>query len=326
MGHGERLVSAGLWLAAVGLSALAMTGGSWVPLFIVLLVVPVLLWLLRGPSGWSRTRTIALAYPLWRAIRRGELVLFFQPKAEVVGGRVGSVEALVRWRHPRRGLLRPAEFLPAIQDGLLERAFNRLVLREAVNQAATWESEGRPLRVSVNVSPGYVIAGDFVRYLRHLLAESEIDHRLLNIEVPEFSLRDGEVGRFNAAIREVKALGISVSIDDFGMGHSSLARLVELPIDVLKIDRMFIAGLAMDHKSDRVVHTAIDLGHALGMVVVAEGVETDQQWVQLTAWGCDLVQGYKIKDPVPAAELSSWLDETDRQVARFARDPRVRQR
>jgi EAL domain-containing protein (putative c-di-GMP-specific phosphodiesterase class I) len=322
--RGERLVSAGLWLVALGLSALAMGGGSWVPLFILLLVVPLVLWLLRAPSGWSRTRTMTLAYPLWRAIRGGELVLFFQPKAEVVGGRVGAVEALVRWRHPRRGLLHPAEFLPAIQDGLLERAFNRFVLREAVAQAAAWESGDRPLRVSVNVSPGYVIAGDLVPYLRHLLAESEIDHRLLLIEVPEFSLRDGDVERFNAAIHAVKALGISVSIDDFGTGHSSLARLVELPIDVLKIDRMFVAGLARDHKADRVVHTAIDLGHALGLVVVAEGVETDKQWLQLTAWGCDLVQGYKIKRPVPAAELSSWLDETGREV-RFARDSGVRQ-
>jgi EAL domain-containing protein (putative c-di-GMP-specific phosphodiesterase class I) len=303
-----------------------MLGSTWKQRVILLLVIPIVMWLLRGPSGWSRTRTVTLAYPLWRAIRSHELVLFFQPKAEAVGGRVGWVEALVRWRHPRRGLLHPAEFLPAIQDGLLERAFNRFVLRAAVRQAAAWESEGRPLRIAINVSPGYVIGGDLVPYLRHLLAESEVDERLLLIEVPEFALRDGEVERFNTAIRDVRALGISVSIDDFGMGHSSLARLVELPIDVLKIDRMFIAGMAKDHKSDRVVHTAIDLGHALGLVVVAEGVETDQQWIQLTAWGCDLVQGYKIKRPVPASELSSWLDETGHEVPRFARGPRVRQR
>jgi EAL domain-containing protein (putative c-di-GMP-specific phosphodiesterase class I) len=303
-----------LWVASLAFAALAIGGGPWHPLVALLVLVPIALWLQRGPADWHRWRTLTLAYPLWRALRSRELVLFFQPKAEVVGGRVRSVEALVRWRHRRRGLLLPADFLPAIQDGLLERSFNRFVLREAFEYAARWQADGRPLRISVNVSPGYVIGGDLVPYLRRLLAGTEVDRRLLRIEVPEFALRPRDVSRFNAVICSIKELGISVSIDDFGMGQSSLARLVELPIEELKIDRKFVSGMACDHKADRVVHTAIDLAHALGLVVVAEGVETSEQWIQLTAWGCDLVQGFRIQRPVPAHELWGWLDQTGRNT------------
>lgn len=312
---------AGLWVACLALTGLSMGGWSWAPFLVLVMLVPVALWLLSGSGDWQRWRTITLAYPLWRALRRRELLLFFQPKAEVVGGRVRSVEALVRWRHPRRGLLLPAQFLPAVLDGVLERRFNRFVLREAIEHAARWEADGRPLRISINVSPGYVMDDEFVPVLRRLIEETKVDQRLVRIEVPEFPLRDRDVPRFNAAICSVKDLGLSVSIDDFGMGQSSLARLVELPIDVLKIDRKFVSGLSRDLKADRVVHTAIDLGHALGLLVVAEGVETDEQWVQLTAWGCDLLQGFKLQRPLPADELWRWLDATGRDLAELG--PRV---
>jgi diguanylate cyclase len=315
VGNRERIALGALWLVSIALAVIAAADGAWVLVSLVMLTLPVAIWFQLGIDDWDRRRTVALAYPLWRALRRGELVLFFQPKAEAVGGRVRSVEALVRWRHPRRGLLLPAEFLPAIHDGILVRAFNRFVLRAAVQQAAAWAQDGRALRVSINVSPGYVVGRDFLPYLRRLCEETEVDRELVRIEVPEFTLRDRDVKRFNAAVCGVKQLGLSVSIDDFGMGHSSLARLVDLPIDVLKIDRRFVAGLSCDLKADRVVHTAIDLAHALGLLVVAEGVETDQQWVQLTAWGCDLVQGFRLQRPVPADELTGWLDESGRDIA-----------
>jgi EAL domain-containing protein (putative c-di-GMP-specific phosphodiesterase class I) len=315
VGHGESIMLGGLWIASLTLAVVAVAGGSWVPVAVVLLLVPAAVWLMLGHDGWSRWRTVALAYPLWRALRRGELVLFFQPKAEAVGGRVRSVEALVRWRHPRRGLLLPAEFLPVIHDGVLVRAFNRFVIGEAIRQAASWARDGRPLRISINVSPHYLCSGDFLPYLRGVCEETSVARELVRIEVPEFPLRDRDVASFNEAVRGVKELGISVSIDDFGMGQSSLARLVDLPIDVLKIDRRFVSALACDLKADRVVHTAIDLGHALGMLVVAEGVETDEQWVQLTAWGCDLLQGFRLQRPVPPDELWGWLDATGRDIA-----------
>jgi diguanylate cyclase len=315
VGNRERIALAALWVASIALAMLAAADGAWVPVVLLMLILPIAIWFRFGIDGWDRRRTVALAYPLWRALRRAELVLFFQPKAEAVGGRVRSVEALVRWRHPRRGLLLPAEFLPAIHDGILVRAFNRFVLRAGIQQAAAWAHDGRPLRVSMNVSPGYVIGRDFLPYLRGLCEETVVDRDLLRIEIPESPLRDGEVERFNAAVCGVKELGVSVSIDDFGMGQSSLARLVDLPIDALKIDRRFVAGLSSDLKADRVVHTAIDLAHALGLLVVAEGVETDQQWIQLTAWGCDLLQGFRLQRPVPPEELTGWLDETGREIA-----------
>ena len=314
MGHGERIALGGLWAASLTLAVLAVATGSWIPAIFLVVFVLAAVWLLSDQAHGELWRTVTLAYPLWRGLRRGELVLFFQPKAEAVGGRVRSVEALVRWRHPRRGLLLPAEFLTAIHHGLLVRRFNRFVLHEAITQAATWARDERPLRISINVSPGYVVGSDFLPFLRQLCEETGIDRALLRIEIPEFPLRDHEVAAFNAAVRGVKDLGISVSIDDFGMGQSSLARLVDLPIDALKIDRRFVAGLSCDLKADRVVHTAIDLGHALGLVVVAEGVETDEQWVQLTAWGCDLVQGFRLQRPVPPDELRGWLDETGRDI------------
>ncbi len=324
--HGERVLLGGLWIGGLALATAGVVGGWSESLVLFLALAPPAVWLALGMGEVSRWRTLVLVYPLWRALRNGELVLFFQPKADAMDGRVRSVEALVRWRHPRKGLLLPGAFLSAINDGVWLRRFNRFVISEAVRHACAWSAAGRPLRISVNVSPRYLVDPDFVPFLQALCESTDVDCDLLRVEVPETPISESDDKAFGDAVRAVKQLGISVSIDDFGVGHSSLARLVELPIDVVKIDRRFTAGLAHDVKADRVVHTAIDLAHSLGLVVVAEGVETEEQWVQLSAWGCDLVQGFKLQRPVPADELWAWLDATGRDITELGARIASRQR
>lgn len=319
--HRQRIVLSAFWLVSLALAAARVAGAPRALLIAFVAFAPPAIWLALGAQGRDRLRTLRLGYPLWRALRRGELTLFFQPKAEALGGRVRSVEALVRWRHPRRGILLPADFLPAIHDGLWLRRFNRFVLREAIHSARAWELCGRPLRMSINVSPDYVIHPEFVGFLRAECERSGVDRSLLRVEVTESPLLDRDADAFCEAVKAVRALGIGVSIDDFGMGESSLARLVDLPIDVLKIDRRFTAGLSCDLKAHKVVRTAIELAHALGMTVVAEGVETHEQWVQLTAWGCDLVQGFKLQRPVSAEDLWRWLDDSGHDIAELG--PRI---
>jgi len=250
----------------------------------------------------------------------GQLLLHYQPQVRLRDGTVTSVEALVRWSHPERGLLPPAAFLAIAETSGLEVRLTCHLLALAVHQAAAWRLAGRPLIVAVNVSPGCLVDPGFVPAVLHTVAEAGLPPALLRLELTETSIMADPAGTVRA-LYEIRNHGISVSVDDFGTGFSSLAQLRHVAADELKVDRMFIKDLGSDdtgRSPDAVmVRSAIDLGHNLGLTVVAEGVEDVAALLGLREMACDHAQGYALSRPVPAAELPAACDRAE-QVAREA--------
>ena len=239
----------------------------------------------------------------------GQLVLHYQPKVDLRTGEVRGVEALARLRDEDGGLLMPAEFLPALAGGAELTVLTAQVLDQAVSQAAAWHRVGTDLSVAVNV-PAAALGANFGARVRDVLALYELPGSLLFVEVTEESLlQDRDAGR--AALDAVRALGVRVSVDDYGTGWSSLTYLRELPLDELKLDRSFISGMAGDDRASRIVHSTVALAHGLELSVVAEGVETEEDRSAAAAAGCDLAQGYLFARPVPADRipelLGAWL-------------------
>ena len=269
----------------------------------------------RVPLPTDPARKAALA-ALGTGLARRELVLHYQPQAEVSTGRVVGVEALVRWNHPRRGLLSPAAFLPLAESspGLLA-ALTCQVLDRAIRDCAGWLDEGRRLPIAVNVAAPVLLEGALVRIVRDTLSRHRLDPRLLTIELTESALMERSTD-VTAALVELRDLGISLSIDDFGTGHSSLARLRSLPLDALKIDRSFIANIAENERDLGIARHIVDLGVDLGLQVVAEGVEDEATLGLLQVLGCSVVQGFFLARPLPEGELRRWLEsyETSRRA------------
>jgi diguanylate cyclase len=231
-----------------------------------------------------------------------ELVLYYQPQVRLVDGVVTAAEALVRWRHPHRGLLLPAAFLTIAEDGGLEIPLTYHLLRLAVGEAARWQAAGHPLVVAVNVSPTCLLDEAFVGQVRSALTECGLSPDLLRLELTESAMMN-DPDRALAVLREVQQHGVQMSIDDFGTGYSSLNQLKRLTADEIKIDRTFIQDLATDPGDAVLVRSAIDLAHNLDLVVTAEGVEDLTALAMLQRLGCDQAQGFALARPVPADEL-----------------------
>jgi diguanylate cyclase (GGDEF)-like protein len=231
-----------------------------------------------------------------------QLLLHFQPQVRIRDGSVVAVEALVRWEHPERGLLLPDQFLPAAETGGLEIPLTYHLLRAGIEQAAEWLAVGRPLVVSVNVSPRCLLDDDFVHRVLSEVTAAKLPPHLLKLELTEHTLM-AEPERAVSALQELHDFGVLVSIDDFGSGFSSLSQLKRLPADELKIDRGFILDLATDPDDSVLVRSAIELAHNLGLSVVAEGVEDLQALAILHALGSDFAQGHALSPPVCAADL-----------------------
>jgi diguanylate cyclase (GGDEF)-like protein len=233
----------------------------------------------------------------------GELVLYYQPQVRIGDATVVAAEALVRWRHPERGLLLPDAFLSVAQTGGLEIPLTYHLLRIAVGEAAQWSfAESRPLVVSVNVYPNCLLDEAFVGQVRAALAEHRLPATLLRLEVTESGMTT-DPDRAVAVLRRLQGDGVQVSIDDYGTGFSSLNQLKRLTADELKIDRTFIQQLATNHGDAILVRSAIDLAHNLGLFVTAEGVEDLGALAVLRDLGCDQVQGFALAHPVPAEGL-----------------------
>ena len=248
---------------------------------------------------------LKLADDLSAAIDGDQLVLHYQPQLDLRSDRIDTVEALVRWRHPEFGLIGPLSFLPlAEQAGLMDR-LTRWVLTHALAQCAAWRATGRPLRVSVNVSVSDLLDPGFPATVASLLDRMRLRADALMIEITETSIID-EFERVQQAVSALGQLGVDVSIDDFGAGFTSLAYLNDLAVEEMKLDRRFIAPLAggVRSRDSEVVRATIELGHALGLQVVAEGIEDDAALELLRDLGCDIAQGYGIGRPAPAGELS----------------------
>jgi predicted signal transduction protein with EAL and GGDEF domain len=252
-----------------------------------------------------RGNRFSLAEELRAAIEENELVLHYQPQLDLRSGEIAGVEALVRWDHPKLGLLPPLTFLPLAEEAGLMRTLTAFVVDEALAQCAGWRAAGTSIAVSVNVASSNLLDPGFTALIEELLELHNLPANALVLEITETSIIT-EFDRSRLVIEQLRDLGLVVSIDDFGAGFTSLAYLNKLAVGELKLDRAFIAGLTANaNKRDtELVRATIHLGHALGLRVVAEGIEDSPTLDLLTGLGCDLAQGYFIGEPKPAGELS----------------------
>jgi diguanylate cyclase len=264
---------------------------------------------------------LRLAEELRLAIERGELVLHYQPQLDLRSDEIPTVEALVRWPHPRLGLLHPLSFLPVAEEAGLMGPLTRWILAAALTQCAAWRDAGRRITVSVNISASNLLDVGFLDLVRAQLERCDLPAEALILEITETSLIT-EFEHSRRVIAELRDLGLVVSIDDFGAGFTSLALLGSLAVGELKLDRTFITRLATGKREREVqlVRATIDLGHALGLRVVAEGVEDYATLALLSRCGCDLVQGYFIDVPQPADELTFLKQPTDNRPSKAARE------
>jgi predicted signal transduction protein with EAL and GGDEF domain len=241
-----------------------------------------------------------IEHDLRHALRRGELRVFYQPQIDIETGAVVAVEALVRWQHPTRGLLSPAAFVFVAEETGLIREIGTWVLREACRQSAAWQQEGRRPRISVNVSPRQLDA-DLAYTVESALAETGIEPDCLCLEFTENTLIDTNSDNL-AMLESLRSRGVSIALDDFGIGYSSLGMLRSLPVDVLKIDRSLVADI--EHRQSAAITTAvIELTRALDITAVAEGVEEETQLAALHGLACPFVQGYLFARPEPAERV-----------------------
>jgi diguanylate cyclase (GGDEF)-like protein len=249
---------------------------------------------------------LAIAAEMRLAIAAGQFVLYYQPQVEPRTGRVDSVEALVRWRHPQRGIIGPDDFVPLAERTGLIRPLTAWVLEAAIRECAAWRAAGVELDVAVNLSAANLVDTDLPNLIDRLLRAHSVPARSLRLEITE-STAMADPARTRAILSRLNGLGTPLAIDDFGTGYSSLAYLRSLPVRELKIDRSFVRRMTTDPNDRAIVVATIDLGHTLGLRVVAEGVEDRATVRALNARGCDLIQGYLVAPPLPVADLRRWL-------------------
>jgi EAL domain-containing protein (putative c-di-GMP-specific phosphodiesterase class I) len=247
------------------------------------------------------------------AIEQDQLELFYQPKADLQSGQILSVEALVRWRHPQRGLLPPDEFIPLAEQSGQVRALGRWVLNAALRQAKRWAQAGRALSVAINLSMRDLQDPALPEIVGGALTMWGVPPELLRIEITESTLM-ADPAQAMDIVRRLNAMGVSIAIDDFGTGYSSLAYLKRLAVNELKVDRSFVRHVVTDTHDVAIVRSTISLAHELGLEVVAEGIEDQPTWDLLRALGCDTAQGYYISRPLPVAELDRWARDSGWQV------------
>jgi EAL domain-containing protein (putative c-di-GMP-specific phosphodiesterase class I) len=246
---------------------------------------------------------------LRRAIERREFLLHYQPKADLKSGAICGLEALLRWQHPERGLVLPAEFIPVLEDTGLIVPVGEWVMEAVCAQIRAWREKGLAAPpVAVNLSARQFQQKDLEATVRRILQTSGVDGSLLEFELTESMLmKDPEAAALT--LRGLKQAGVKLSVDDFGTGYSSLAYLKRFPIDALKIDRAFIRDVTVDSDDAAITLAIISLGHSLKLKVIAEGVETEAQLDFLRARGCDEMQGFYFARPLPVADCTRVLIE-----------------
>jgi diguanylate cyclase (GGDEF)-like protein/PAS domain S-box-containing protein len=255
-------------------------------------------------DGHSATK-LAMVGELRRALARDELVLYYQPKINISTGNLVGAEALVRWQHPEHGLVFPDDFIPLAEYTGLINPLTCYVLDTALVQARIWMDSGRPLPIAVNLSARNLHDEGFAQLVAELLAVHDVPAHLLVLEVTESAIMIDPV-RARVALEQLDALGVRISIDDFGAGYTSLSQLTTLPVSELKIDRSFVATMTSNPGNAMIVQSVIDLGQNLGLTLVAEGVETEQALTALAFLECDVAQGYHLCRPVPVAAFDTW--------------------
>jgi diguanylate cyclase (GGDEF)-like protein len=263
---------------------------------------------------WQTIKVIELEKDLRRALQRQEFCLYYQPIISLETNKLEGFEALVRWKHPEKGFISPAEFIPLAEDSGLIVPLGDWVLEEACRQLAVWQKQFsnipgiNDLRMSINVASQQFQELNFVQKIDQILLNTGLNPECIKLEITERVLIDSEeITQNNFA--EIKQRKIKLSIDDFGTGYSSFSYLRRLPIDHLKIDRSFINGIALDLENLEIVRTIIKLAHILGIEAIAEGIETLEQAEKLRALGCEMAQGYYFAKPLPVDQIQSQLNE-----------------
>jgi predicted signal transduction protein with EAL and GGDEF domain len=255
------------------------------------------------PDVDTEVDRLRLVDDLRAALRDDALELHYQPQIELESGAVVAAEALLRWPHPRLGYVPPLDFLPLAEEAGLMRPLTAFVLDEALAQCARWRSAGHNLTISINVSATNLLDVDFVAFARERLHRHRVPADALILEITETTIIS-DLDHCGAVIDQLRELGCTVSIDDFGAGFTSLASLGKLAVGEVKLDRTFLTTLNRQPNSRALVEATINLAHALGLHVVAEGVEEAETLSTLTSLGCDLAQGYYIGRPAAASELT----------------------
>ena len=252
---------------------------------------------------------------LRKALQNNELYLLYQPQIDVPSTQIVGVEALVRWRHPERGIISPTEFIPLAEETGLIVPIGEWVLRTACNQAKAWQSDGgRAIRMAVNLSAKQFKDENLMQIVLSALADTGLDARLLELELTEGTLMD-DARATMVTLEQLRGIGVYLSIDDFGTGYSSMNYLKRFDVRALKIDKSFIAGLPQDTENAAITRAIIAMAHGLKMVVVAEGVETDEQLLMLEEYGCDMAQGYFLGHPSPHDAITAMLARQTGQLA-----------
>ncbi|MCW2571338.1 MAG: hypothetical protein JWO88_1396 [Frankiales bacterium] len=259
----------------------------------------------EADQATSTRERLNLLGEMRQALVRDEFVLHYQPKVGLPDNRLLGVEALARWQHPTRGLLQPGEFIPAAESTGLIVPFTLHVLRMALQQVSLWQDGDTPISVAVNLSPRCLAEVDLPLQILALLAMYNVEPSLLELEITENTLAH-DPDRALATLTALHNAGISISIDDFGTGYSSMSYLKRLPVSELKVDRSFVSGMLANVDDGILVRSVVDLGHNLGLTVVAEGVEDQETLDALTAVGCDVAQGFYLGRPMSSHAFDVW--------------------
>jgi diguanylate cyclase (GGDEF)-like protein len=243
-----------------------------------------------------------------------QLMLHYQPKIDIASGNCHGVEALARWKHPQRGMLFPDAFIPLVEHAGMTTLLTHYVLNQAIRQYRTWQSNGLDpgFKISINISAADLQVQTFADEIAAALGNSDSSATFLELEITETAVMENPV-HASQTISRLRELGITISIDDFGIGYSSMAHLKKLPVSTIKIDKSFVSDMLQNANDATIVHSVIALGHNLGLKVVAEGVEDQPTFNELKSLGCDFAQGYYFSRPMPAENLTSWLHTTPRR-------------
>jgi diguanylate cyclase (GGDEF)-like protein len=257
---------------------------------------------------------LTLMTELRRAVEHDQLSLYYQPKVDLTNYQVKYAEALVRWIHPERGFIAPDQFIPFAEQTGYIRVLTRWVVDRATRQLAEWHAQGLDISVSINVSARDLLHASLPEVFETSMRKYGVSPEWIWIEITESAVMD-DANTALQTLDQLHQMGLRLSIDDFGTGYSSLAYLKRLPVDELKIDKSFVLGMMTDSDDEVIVRSTIDLGHNMGLKVVAEGVETEAAMLHLGWLSCDLVQGYHLSRPLPADKFSDWLTQWHASVA-----------
>jgi EAL domain-containing protein (putative c-di-GMP-specific phosphodiesterase class I) len=245
---------------------------------------------------------------LRRAVRRNELIVDYQPQAEMTTGAITGFEALVRWQRPGHGRLTPGAFLPIVSGSEVMKSITLYVLTRGLVELTQWRAEGHHVRLAVNVESPSLVDPRLPEQVSRRLADAGVPADALKLEITEEAVMTDLPRALDVLVR-LRALGVQIALDDFGIGYSSMGRLKELPVNEIKIDRAFVENVATDVEDQAIVRAITDLGRGMGLRVVAEGVSSPEAWATLNGLGCNRAQGFFLARPLPSHDVLPWLGD-----------------